>query len=121
MRHNGQTRAAKARALYNSGHMSASENTPQKPSSPRHRPAGSKPSPAVPPVRNPLPPVTFPEELPVSGKRDDIAKAIREHQVVIVSGETGSGKTTQLPRSEEHTSELQSRENLVCRLLLEKK
>ncbi|HWV63624.1 MAG TPA: ATP-dependent helicase, partial [Oxalicibacterium sp.] len=78
--------------------MSASENTPQKPSPARHRPAGSKPSPAVPPVRNPLPPVTFPEELPVSGKRGDIAKAIRDNQVVIVSGETGSGKTTQLPK-----------------------
>jgi ATP-dependent helicase HrpA len=49
-------------------------------------------------VRNPLPAVTFPEELPVSGKRADIAKAIRDHQVVIVSGETGSGKTTQLPK-----------------------
>ena len=52
----------------------------------------------MPPVRNPLPPVTFPEELPVSGKRDDIARAIRDNQVVIVSGETGSGKTTQLPK-----------------------
>ena len=49
-------------------------------------------------MRNPLPPVTFPEELPVSGKRDDIANAIRDNQVVIVSGETGSGKTTQLPK-----------------------
>ena len=83
--------------------MSASENTPQKPSSPRHRPAGGKPSSAAPaerraPERNPLPPVTFPEELPVSGKRGDIADAIRDNQVVIVSGETGSGKTTQLPK-----------------------
>ncbi len=42
--------------------------------------------------------ITFPEELPVSGKRDDIANAIRDNQVVIVSGETGSGKTTQLPK-----------------------
>jgi len=54
--------------------------------------------PPVPAVRNPLPPVTFPEELPVSGKRDEIANAIRDNQVVIVSGETGSGKTTQLPK-----------------------
>src|SRR3546814_1990301 len=53
---------------------------------------------SVAPVRNPLPAITFPEELPVSGKRDDIARAIRDHQVVIVSGETGSGKTTQLPK-----------------------
>ncbi|OIJ41718.1 ATP-dependent RNA helicase HrpA [Massilia timonae] len=49
-------------------------------------------------VRNPLPPITFPEDLPVSGRRAEIAKAILEHQVVIVSGETGSGKTTQLPK-----------------------
>jgi ATP-dependent helicase HrpA len=48
--------------------------------------------------RTPLPPITFPEDLPVSGRRGDIAKAIQENQVVIVSGETGSGKTTQLPK-----------------------
>ena len=48
--------------------------------------------------RAPLPVVTFPEELPVSGARDEIARAIGSHQVVIVSGETGSGKTTQLPK-----------------------
>src|SRR3989440_6207507 len=136
----------------------------------------------------------FPPELPISAKREEIARAISSHQVVIVCGETGSGKTTQLPkicldlgrgigglightqprriaaratasrvaqelktelggavgykirftdkvgprsyikimtdgillaetqgRSEEHTSELQSRSDLVCRLLLEKK
>ena len=45
-----------------------------------------------------LPSPKFPEELPVSGLRDEIAAAIREHQVVIVCGETGSGKTTQLPK-----------------------
>ncbi|SDQ37955.1 ATP-dependent RNA helicase HrpA [Leucobacter chromiiresistens] len=47
-----------------------------------------------------LPPlqITFPEELPVSRMRDEIAEAIRSHQVVIVAGETGSGKTTQLPK-----------------------
>jgi ATP-dependent helicase HrpA len=49
-------------------------------------------------VRNPLPPIRFPEELPVSGKRDEIAAALRENQVIIVCGETGSGKTTQLPK-----------------------
>ena len=43
-------------------------------------------------------PITFPEQLPVSGKRDEIAAAIDAHQVVIVCGETGSGKTTQLPK-----------------------
>ncbi len=45
-----------------------------------------------------LPRVSFPEELPISGKREDIAAAIRDNQVVIVCGETGSGKTTQLPK-----------------------
>jgi len=48
--------------------------------------------------RSNLPRPTFPEELPVSGKREEIAKAIADHQVVIVCGETGSGKTTQLPK-----------------------
>jgi ATP-dependent helicase HrpA len=47
---------------------------------------------------NPVPPIEFPEALPVSGRRDEIARAILDHQVVIVSGETGSGKTTQLPK-----------------------
>ena len=42
--------------------------------------------------------ITFPESLPVSGKREEITAAIRAHQVVIVCGETGSGKTTQLPK-----------------------
>ncbi len=41
--------------------------------------------------------ISFPD-LPVSARRDEIARAIRDHQVVIVSGETGSGKTTQLPK-----------------------
>ncbi|MFC6152756.1 ATP-dependent RNA helicase HrpA [Nocardioides yefusunii] len=45
-----------------------------------------------------LPAITYPEQLPVSQRRDDIAAAIRDHQVVIVAGETGSGKTTQLPK-----------------------
>ena len=44
-----------------------------------------------------VPAVSYPDELPVSQRRDDIAAAIRDHQVVIVAGETGSGKTTQLP------------------------
>jgi len=48
--------------------------------------------------RNPLPPITFPEDLPVSGRRHEIAEALQNNQVIIVSGETGSGKTTQLPK-----------------------
>jgi len=42
--------------------------------------------------------ITYPPDLPVSQRRDDIAAAIRDNQVVIVAGETGSGKTTQLPK-----------------------
>jgi ATP-dependent helicase HrpA len=42
--------------------------------------------------------IEFPESLPVSGKRDEIMAAIDKHQVIIVCGETGSGKTTQLPK-----------------------
>src|SRR3984885_10261243 len=43
-------------------------------------------------------PISYPPELPVSQRKDDIARAIRDHQVVIVAGETGSGKTTQIPK-----------------------
>ena len=42
--------------------------------------------------------ISFPESLPVSSRRDEIMQALAEHQVVIVCGETGSGKTTQLPK-----------------------
>ncbi|WGW01665.1 ATP-dependent RNA helicase HrpA [Vibrio sp. YMD68] len=42
--------------------------------------------------------IEYPDILPVSQRRDDIAKAIENHQVVIVAGETGSGKTTQIPK-----------------------
>ncbi|TJZ42299.1 ATP-dependent RNA helicase HrpA [Streptomyces piniterrae] len=45
-----------------------------------------------------VPAITYPEELPVSQKKDEILAAIRDHQVVIVAGETGSGKTTQIPK-----------------------
>ncbi|MEU6945750.1 ATP-dependent RNA helicase HrpA [Streptomyces sp. NPDC046316] len=45
-----------------------------------------------------VPAVTYPEQLPVSQKKDAILEAIRDHQVVIVAGETGSGKTTQIPK-----------------------
>lgn len=62
------------------------EARPPRPPRPANRPA------------NPLPPITFPEALPVSARRDEIAAALLANQVVIVSGETGSGKTTQLPK-----------------------
>ncbi|MDP3785772.1 MAG: DEAD/DEAH box helicase, partial [Undibacterium sp.] len=50
------------------------------------------------PFRNPAPVIVYPEELPVSGRRAEIAEALTKHQVIIVCGETGSGKTTQLPK-----------------------
>lgn len=45
-----------------------------------------------------VPALTYPAELPVCARRDEIVAAIRDHQVVVVAGETGSGKTTQLPK-----------------------
>ncbi|WP_420476474.1 ATP-dependent RNA helicase HrpA [Noviherbaspirillum sp. ST9] len=77
--------------------MSAPEHVQK---SPPRQPGPRRPEgkPVEPVVRNPLPPITFPEELPVSGRRKEIADALRANQVIIVSGETGSGKTTQLPK-----------------------
>jgi len=45
-----------------------------------------------------VPPIRYPEDLPIAARRDEIAAAIRDHQVVVLAGETGSGKTTQLPK-----------------------
>lgn len=45
-----------------------------------------------------VPEIIYPEELPIAERREEIARAIRENQVVIIAGETGSGKTTQLPK-----------------------
>ena len=45
-----------------------------------------------------VPVISYPPELPVSQRKDELAAAIRDHQVVIIAGETGSGKTTQLPK-----------------------
>ena len=44
------------------------------------------------------PPIRLDESLPISARADEIVKLIREHQVVVIAGETGSGKTTQLPK-----------------------
>ncbi|TFV81539.1 ATP-dependent RNA helicase HrpA [Microbacterium sp. dk485] len=49
-------------------------------------------------MSSPEPVIAYPPELPVSAAREEIARAIRDHQVVIVAGATGSGKTTQLPK-----------------------
>src|SRR5215813_8206693 len=45
-----------------------------------------------------VPEVSYPPQLPVSARKDELLAAIRDHQVVVVAGETGSGKTTQLPK-----------------------
>lgn len=45
-----------------------------------------------------IPEISFPEQLPVSERRDDIMELISDNQVVIIAGETGSGKTTQIPK-----------------------
>ncbi len=71
-------------------------SAPEAPKKARRAPAAAK-IPAN-PTRHPLPEISFPEELPVSGRREEIAAALSQHQVIIVSGETGSGKTTQLPK-----------------------
>ena len=61
-------------------------------SSHQNRPAPRRYEPFIPEV------ITYPEELPVSERREDIMEAIRDNQVVIIAGETGSGKTTQIPK-----------------------
>ncbi|MDK6492160.1 ATP-dependent RNA helicase HrpA [Corynebacterium coyleae] len=45
-----------------------------------------------------IPEITYPENLPVSARRDDIMELVRDNQVVVIAGETGSGKTTQIPK-----------------------
>src|SRR5215218_1085769 len=49
-------------------------------------------------VLSAMPVIQFPEDLPISARREDILEALRAHQVLVVAGETGSGKTTQLPK-----------------------
>lgn len=48
--------------------------------------------------RQAIPSISYPDALPITARRDDIAEAIRDHQVVVIAGETGSGKTTQIPK-----------------------
>lgn len=71
--------------------------TPRPAAARRPAPRPDRPERADRPER-PIPVITYPEDLPVSARRQEIARAIAAHQVVIVSGETGSGKTTQLPK-----------------------
>ena len=71
--------------------------TPRPAAARRPAPRPDRPERADRPER-PIPVITYPEDLPVSARRQEIARAIAAHQVVIVSGETGSGKTTQQPK-----------------------
>ncbi|WP_375142640.1 ATP-dependent RNA helicase HrpA [Ideonella benzenivorans] len=68
------------------------------PAARRARPPRAANGPRAPRPATPVPPISFPESLPVSSRREEIAQALQAHQVVIVCGETGSGKTTQLPK-----------------------
>jgi ATP-dependent helicase HrpA len=78
--------------------MSAPDSPKKAKSARRVASAPHAPRPKSIPVRHPLPAISFPDELPVSGRREDIMAALQRHQVIIVCGETGSGKTTQLPK-----------------------
>ena len=75
-------------------------NPPAPPVRPPRPDAAARPArePRPPRPATPVPPITYPESLPVSSRREEIARALATHQVVIVCGETGSGKTTQLPK-----------------------
>src|SRR5262245_46484895 len=72
--------------------------SPARSSTSARKPAQARAGHGAPRAANPVPPITYPESLPVSGRREEIEDALRDHQVVIVCGETGSGKTTQLPK-----------------------
>ena len=97
----GMESATVGRPSWDNRHsMSRPDSTPTTSVAAPLRTASVAPPRPAPPARlgNPLPPITYPEALPVSARRDEIARAMRDHQVVIVCGETGSGKTTQLPK-----------------------
>ncbi len=88
------------RSLVREAHLAIKEEVKKKPSSPKK---GIEPKKETPKVnsstgRNPIPEIVLASGLPVSEKGAELTKAIRENPVIIVSGETGSGKTTQLPK-----------------------
>src|SRR5579859_2797848 len=85
------TRSGRSRSRRSGNQRSAS----QRPGNPR---ADARRAEARAARRAAMPPITYPPELPVSQRRDEIARAIAENQVVIIAGETGSGKTTQIPK-----------------------
>ena len=61
-------------------------------------PAPTPPAGLIERRRAAVPTISYPAELPITERRDELLAAIRDHQVVIVAGETGSGKSTQLPK-----------------------
>src|ERR687893_258826 len=75
--------------------------------SPHDPPPDAPGAPAIAPAPTPgglrrrpadVPPIDYPEALPIAGRVGDVLAALRDHQVVVVAGETGSGKSTQLPK-----------------------
>ena len=75
-----------------SNRRAGANNRTRKQSNQQNRPVPRRYEPLIPEI------ITYPEELPVSERREDIMEAIRDNQVVIIAGETGSGKTTQIPK-----------------------
>jgi len=75
-----------------SNRRAGANNRTRKQSNQQNRPVPRRYEPLIPEI------ITYPEELPVSERREDIMNAIRDNQVVIIAGETGSGKTTQIPK-----------------------
>ncbi|MBB5830997.1 ATP-dependent RNA helicase HrpA [Brachybacterium aquaticum] len=73
--------------------MTTPSSTPD-PAAPQSEPAPDAPAPDAPVG----PRIAYPADLPVSQRREDIQEALREHQVVVIAGATGSGKTTQIPK-----------------------
>jgi ATP-dependent helicase HrpA len=97
-REGGSPQPADRRPRAGGDPSSPEQRTGQRPPGEARPPRAPRDEPRKPPLRTPLPAITYPEDLPVSGRRAEIAKALQENQVIIVSGETGSGKTTQLPK-----------------------
>src|ERR1019366_1099895 len=114
LRHRGSLAVSSLRAGYPGCHViraildvmsSERVSQPSRARTPRRRPSrrrvGESPAARAARIARRLaavPKVTYPDDLPVAARRGDIAAAIRDNQVVIVAGETGSGKTTQLPK-----------------------
>ncbi len=88
------------RSLIGKGHLAIKKEVKKKSAVPQKglQPKKESPKENLLTGRNPIPEITLAPGLPVSEKGEELARAIRENPVIIVSGETGSGKTTQLPK-----------------------